>query len=203
MTDQALNPKALSQFEGFFEIFLEDLKEANTGKMAQEHCTAYPLFVVKKKHLIIGIDRQYTDLLCGVTEDGHVYTDPKQVFQLLTDTKPEDVFADRKYPELHTEIAEELEALGIQRFSEASTLNQWDILQAHPTFALTVTGYHESWEFDSAHLTSASAEHKKERLAIRLGSHKVKVDVESGWDSHEHVQLVSALLKGYLAPVKL
>lgn len=201
MATPTFDPKQLAQFEAFFETFMATLRNDHQGENAEHHCTAYPLHIVQTERLITGMDPAFASDFCAMDIDTNVYFSPVAAWEAITQLDEHDMVSGTDLEHDEPRMFELLKVLGITRFSEASEDNQWDLIELLDNVA-AVTGYQTIWEFDSAHLTSDSAESKRKRLAARHGVDKVRIDVDSGYDSDEFTQIINALLSGLLAPAK-
>lgn len=187
-------------FKEFFGAFLETLRDDHMGEGPKQHMTNYPVYIVQRERLITGIDTQFTDKLCAIDHDGDVYFSPLEAWKTFTEMDELDVISDTTLVDEEPALVEAMENMGIECFSDASDDQKWDLVRAIEGISF-VTGYDTLWEFESAHLTSASAEHKKQRLENRRYNSKYRIYIESNHDDDEYKQIVNAILSGLLAPV--
>ena len=160
-----------------FEDFIERLKFHNRGEGVNDHCTANPIFIVQRKHLIAGIDLDYDPL--------YYWTDDSHEIELTDD-------------ELVQQLAED-KADGIE-LEEYDLSYDDEIKKADGDTAYQKIGYAEQWEYVNAHFTKESAEAFIDRK--KHDYRELRIYVDSQYWCPEFNAIVDGLISGEIGFIK-
>lgn len=159
--------------------FVARLRHDCVGEGVHDHCTADAIFKVESRHLIYGIDKDYTDKL-AVIFDGSVWFSPQEYWDDL----------DEEGQAALNRVA--------QRWSECDFLDrdeddQWE--QLGELDEHQVTGWDESWEYVCSHFTKDAAEAfiERKRHDYRKG---IRVYVDAQTHCWEYNTIKEGILQG-------
>ncbi|EPL8679439.1 hypothetical protein N0P70_005434 [Klebsiella michiganensis] len=125
-----------------FNDFVQRLKYHCEGEGVNEHCTADAIFIVQRKHLVSGIDTDYTDQMM-------IYCDDWQWFSIQS-------YWDDLDRDGRAELNKKSQDWCDQQFMKADESDQWYIIGQQEYH--TVTGYQWEWEYVNSHFTREAAE---------------------------------------------
>jgi hypothetical protein len=165
-----------------FADFLKRLHHDCVGQGVAEHGTADALFIVERKVIVSGLDRDYTDDLL-VYHDEQTWFSPKEYWD----------DQDEEWQAKLDGLADECDEGKI--FLELGISDQWDILEELDDH--TVTAYAERWDYVNSHFTKDAAEAfiARKKHDYRDG---LRVYVESQYWAWEFNAIKKALLNGTL-----
>lgn len=167
--------------EATFNDFIARLKHDCRYEGVRDHCTADALFIVEKKVIVSGIDKDYTD-------DWLVYYDESIWYSPLEFWK-----------DLEHEVKIQLNKKCVEdegaKFLKLAEHQQWLMIETLEEY--NVVGYAERWEYVCAHFTKDAAEAfiKRKGHDYRDG---LRVYVESQYWSWEFNAIKNALMDGTL-----
>lgn len=165
--------------------FIARLKSDNHGEGVSYHHTAHPIFEVQQKITVVGLDRDYTDDLVLIDDEGGFID-------------PDDYFEDQDDDEKTVIDCLAIDENGLL-FSQLKKSKQLELLAEHNS-ALTITGSHEEWKHVTTHLTKAGAEAFIKRKAHDYG--ELRIYVESTFYSAEIRTVIEAMLSGQVDWIK-
>jgi len=163
--------------------FLSRLRHDCVGPGVYDHCTADAIFIVQAKRIIYGIDTDYSDnrVLIDHCNEGEWFS-------------PKEFWEDRDH-DARVALNKAMQDWSSCQFMKADESDQWYVLgelQGH-----SVTGWHETWQYISAHFTKDAAEAfiRRKKHDYRRG---MRVYVESQYYSWEFNAIKEAILNGTL-----
>jgi len=116
------------------------------GEGVDDHCTADAIFVVEKKQIVSGIDRDYACDLLVYCDDSTWYS-PLEYWDAADESMRQN---------LDAKAAEEYSWREGVTFLGLETHEQWDVLESLDEHH--VVGYVERWEHLNSHFTKDAAE---------------------------------------------
>ena len=150
-----------------FDDFIARLRHHCTGQGVADHCTADALFVVQARRIVTGIDPDYTEQRVAIVEDC-MYFSPLDFF------KAEGQIDDAHYLPVD---------------------DQWEAIRCAD--GVTVTGFHETWEYVNCHFTKEAAEAFIKRKSHDY-PHGLRLFVDSQIYAWEFNAIKNALISGEL-----
>lgn len=162
-----------------FSEFVQRLRHHVRGDGVSWHHTADALFTVQARHIIFGIDPDYTDQL-AVAVDEDMYFSPQEYW----DAADEDQ-RDRLNKASHDDHEVDFMALDISE--------QWDLLGGLDDH--TVSGWDERWDYVNSHFTKEAAEAFIQRKKHDY-RHGLRVYVEAQVYCWEFNAIIKGLLDG-------
>lgn len=171
-----------------FGKFVEKLRYWNEGEGVQEHNTAYPIFLVKKKVKVWGFSNDFADNVVWLDIDGD-YAEHESLsafFDSLDDEEKSEI-----------DLKAQGGAWAAENFGAVQDYWQIDVLQA-VGYILQETGYREEWQYVSSHLTKEAAEAfiTRKKHDYPLG---MRVFVDAQVYCWEYQEIIKGLLDGKIA----
>jgi hypothetical protein len=163
--------------------FVKRLHHDCVGAGVHDHCTANAVFIVQAKRIVYGIDTDYSDnrVLLDHCNEGEWFS-PKEFWEGRDRTE-------------RSALNKAMQEWAGCQFMKADESNQWCVLGELEGYA--VTGWHETWEYVSAHFTKDAADAfiRRKKHDYRKG---MRVYVECQYYAWEFNAIKEAILDGTL-----
>lgn len=158
--------------EDTFNDFIQRLQYQVRGKGVDDHCTCDAVFVVQRKELVSGIDKDYTDLTVLFDEDCRYFSKEEYLSELDEDTEQE----------------WKLEGCPV----DGTTYEFFEWMEEYKE--CTHTGYDWKYTYVNHHMTREGAEAFIKRKKHDYG--KMRIYVDSAYWSWELKAIMNGLLDG-------
>lgn len=160
--------------------FVVRLNHDCIGGGSSSHGTAHALFVVQQKKVLVGIDRDYSDN-CAILHDEAIWFNPTDYYLAQDDDEQQQLDA----------LAVDLDQTNFLALSERAQLHILEGIDG-----VSVSGYHESWEYVCSHFTIDAAQAFIDRK--KHDYKELRIFVESQTHCWEFETIKSALMFGQL-----